>query len=159
MEVFDVAIQLEQEGAKFYEELAKNAPTEGFASIFEMLAEDERKHESYFKSLKQKNKPVTASTVIIDKAREIFQAFDPSEFPEERDQIPAYERAIEIEQKSIDLYQEQVDGSTDEEEKLVLSLIIEEEERHKRVLTELLGLVVRPHRWVEDAEFGVREEY
>ena len=159
MKVFDIAIQLEQEGATFYEELAKNAPTEGFAAIFTMLAEDERKHESYFKALKKKNKPVTASTVIIEKAREIFQAFDPTEFDEERDQIPAYERAIEVEQKSIDLYQEQVAASNDEDEKHVIKLIIEEEVRHKKVLQELLNLVIRPHRWVEDAEFGVREEY
>lgn len=159
MDVLDVAIRLEQEGAKFYEELTKNAPTQGFATIFTMLAEDERKHERYFKALKEKHKPITASTMIIDEARKIFQEFDPTEFPEERDQIPAYERAIEIEQKSIDLYREQVSISTDESEKHLLNIIIEEEERHKRVLTELLGLVVRPHRWVEDAEFGIREEY
>ncbi|NBK25761.1 MAG: rubrerythrin, partial [Spirochaetia bacterium] len=46
-----------------------------------------------------------------------------------------------------------------EAEKKALSQIISEEKRHYAILEEMLKLVTRPHRWVESAEFGVREEY
>ena len=43
MDLFEVAIKLEQEGIQFYTDLAKKAPDEGFANIFKMLADDEKK--------------------------------------------------------------------------------------------------------------------
>ncbi len=159
MDLFEVAIKLEQEGIQFYSELAKKAPSEGFANIFKMLADDEKKHESYFKALQKKSAPIAVDTTVVEAAKTVFKAFDPESFPPSTDQIPAYEEALAVEKKSINFYQEQLPLVTDEESKKALSLILSEEKRHYEVLDEMIKLIRRPHRWVEDAEFGVREDY
>jgi rubrerythrin len=159
MDLFEVAIKLEQEGAQFYSELAKKAPTEGFANIFYMLSSDEEKHERYFRVLQQKNAPISVDSQILERAKQVFKAFDPEAFPSSEDQIPAYEEALQIEKKSIDFYTSQLDSLVFEAEKKALSAIISEEKKHLAVLEEMLKLITRPHRWVEDAEFGLRSEY
>ena len=159
MDLFEVAIKIEQEGAQFYTELAKKAPTEGFATIFKMLADDEKKHESYFKALQGKSALVTVSSSVLEQAKQVFRAFDPDSFSIIDGQIPAYEEALLIEKKSIDFYTEQLPSLEFEAEKKALAQILAEEKRHYAILEEIIKLVTRPQRWVENAEFGVREEY
>ncbi|MEA4859753.1 hypothetical protein SDC9_77636 [bioreactor metagenome] len=159
MDLFDVAIKLEQEGNQFYTKLAQKAPTEGFANIFKMLATDEKKHESYFRALKERSALVSVSSTVLDEAKKVFKAFNPDTFAMTDDQIPAYEQALAVEKKSIDFYKEQLPNVEFEAEKKALQQIIAEEQKHYAIVEEMLKLVTRPHRWVEDAEFGVREEY
>jgi rubrerythrin len=159
MDLFEVAIKLEQDGAAFYLDLAKRAPNDGFATIFKRLAEDEKKHESYFRSLKERSAIVSVDSSVIELAKDVFRAFDPDTFEMEEDQIPLYEEALAIEKRSIDLYRSQLEQLEFEAEKKALNMIIAEEQRHYAVIEELIKLVSRPHRWVEDAEFGIREEY
>lgn len=159
MDLFNIAIKLEQEGAQFYTEMAKKAPTEGFATIFKMLADDEKKHESYFKALQSKSALVTVESTVLEQARQVFRAFNPDTFFIIEGQIPAYEEALLVEKKSIDIYKAQLPSLVFEAEKKALTQILAEEKRHYAILEEILKLVTRPHRWVEDAEFGVREDY
>jgi rubrerythrin len=159
MDLFEIAIKLEQDGAAFYLNLAKHAPTEGFASLFKRLAEDEKKHESYFRALKEKSALISVDSSVLELAKSVFKGFDPETFEPEEDQIPLYEEALAIEQRSIDLYKSQINELEFDAERQAIGKIIEEEERHYIVMEELLKLVTRPHRWVENAEFGVREEY
>ena len=159
MDLFEIAIKLEQDGAAFYLNLAKHAPNEDFASLFKRLAEDEKKHESYFRALKEKSPLLSVDSSVMETARDVFKSFDPERFEPEEDQIPLYREALAIEQRSIDLYKSQLNELEFEAEKEAIKNIIAEEERHYLVMEELLTLVTRPHRWVENAEFGVREEY
>jgi len=159
MDLFEIAIKLEQDGAAFYLHLSKHAPNESFASLFKRLAEDEKKHESYFRALKEKSALISVDSSVMELARDVFKAFDPERFEPEEDQIPLYREALAIEQRSIDLYKSQLNELEFEAEKEAIRTIIAEEERHYIVMEELLKLVTRPHRWVENAEFGVREEY
>jgi len=159
MDLFEIAIKLEQDGAAFYLNLSKHAPNESFASLFKRLAEDEKKHESYFRALKEKSAPISVDSSVMELARDVFKAFDPERFEPEEDQIPLYREALAIEQRSIDLYKSQLNELEFEAEREAIRTIIAEEERHYLVMEELLKLVTRPHRWVENAEFGVREEY
>ncbi|MGE4585161.1 MAG: ferritin family protein [Sphaerochaeta sp.] len=159
MDLFEVAIKLEEDGAQFYTELAKKTSSDGFANIFSMLAEDEKKHENIFRALQQRNAPISVSSTAIETAKTIFRAFNPDAFSPEEDQIPAYEEALAIEKKSIDFYKEQLPTVVFDAEKKALNQILAEEQKHYAILEEILKLVTRPHRWVENAEFGVREDY
>ena len=159
MDLFEIAIKLEQDVAAFYLNLAKHAPNEDFASLFKRLAEDEKKHESYFRALKEKSALISVDSSVMELAKNVFKSFDPERFEPADDQIPLYQEALAIEQRSIDLYKSQLNELEFEAEKEAIKNIIAEEERHYLVMEELLTLVTRPHRWVENAEFGVREEY
>ena len=78
---------------------------------------------------------------------------------QEESQLSLYEQALEIELKSIEFYTEQHELIPDTKQKRILSKIIEEERRHYDLIDDIIVMVERPERWVEDAEFGVRKDY
>ena len=159
MDLFDLAIKLEQDGAAFYLNLVEKAPNEGIANIFKTLAEDEKKHEAYFTALKDHSPVVAVDSTIIELAKGVFKEVDVEHLNPADDQIPLYQEALAAEQRSIDLYEKIIADLKSEEEKDAVKKVIDEERRHYRVIEEIIRLVSRPHRWVEDAEFGLRDEY
>ena len=54
MDIFDFAMQMEEDGKYFYIELAEKVADKGMKSIFEMLANDELKHYHNIKEMKEK---------------------------------------------------------------------------------------------------------
>ncbi len=159
MELFDVAIRMEEEGAKFYRELAQKTTSEGFKSIFTMLAEDEDRHKATFEAMKS-NTSIPASTSDASvRATKIFKQFSKDDFLNEEKQLAVYEDALEIELKSIEFYSEQHDLVSDVKQKRALAKIIEEERRHYDLIDDIIVMVERPETWVEHAEFGVRDDY
>ncbi len=159
MDIFTIAIQLEQEGVKFYENLASQATTEGLKSIFTMLAKDERNHELVFTSLKNKSVPVMVPSSVAKEAQAIFKQFTKEAYLKEAPQVSMYEQALEVEKKSINLYSSHLENLESAEEQNAVKKILAEEKKHYETLEELVKLVSRPQRWVENAEFGVRKEY
>lgn len=159
MKLYDIAIKMEAEGAAYYRDLAKRSPSEGFRNIFTMLAEDEDRHKATFEAMKA-NSEIPASTADASiRAARIFREISKDDFLNEENQLSLYEQALEIELKSIEFYSEQHDLLTDVKQKRALTNIIEEERRHYDLIDDIIVMVERPDRWVEDAEFGLREEY
>lgn len=159
MDIFEIAIQMEKEGAVFYYDLADNAPTKGFKTIFKMLAEDEEKHQEVFTKLKNKSTSVMVASKVADKAISIIRGFKKEDFEKENAQIQVYERALNVEKMSIEFYEAQMGNLETDEMRKSVEEILHEEKRHYTMLEELIKMLNRPESWVENAEFGVREDY
>lgn len=159
MDMFDIAIQMEKEGALFYRDLASKAKTTGLKTIFTMLAEDEDKHQKVFASLKQGASIAMVPSQVSDNAEAVFKKFKKADFLSESKQVEAYERALEVELKSIEYYSEQVEELSSMAMQKAVEAIIEEERRHYDLLDDIIMMLERPASWVENAEFGVREDY
>ncbi len=160
MDLFDVAIKMEMEGAEFYRDLANKSPSEGIKRIFTMLAEDEERHKETFEAMKKESDlPPTDVAAAVIEATKIFRDLEKREFLEEEHQLTLYQHALEIEQKSIDFYKEQLEKLIAEEQKEALKKIISEEREHYNLIDDIMIMVENPERWVEDAEFGIRDEY
>jgi rubrerythrin len=159
MELFDIAIQMEKEGETFYHDIAKKAATQGFRTIFNMLADDEASHRKAFEAMK-KNIPVAiVSSTASEKAEVVFETATKEDFLTEQSQLAIYERALEIELKSIEFYSEQIGMVDREDHQEALEMIILEERMHYDLIDDIIVMVERPGSWVEHAEFGVREDY
>ena len=74
-------------------------------------------------------------------------------------QLEVYEVALDMEQKSIDLYQEMLAEAKDEQTEQLMKFLVKQEQDHYTLFDELVTLLRRPKDWVEEAEFGNREEY
>lgn len=160
MDLFDVAIKMEMEGARFYRELASKTSSEGIKRIFTMLAEDEERHKKTFEAMKREsNLPSMEVLAEVTQAVKIFRDLEKSEFLSVERHLVLYQYALEIEQKSIEFYQEELKTMTNEEQKEALEKIIGEEKEHYNLIDDIMIMVENPERWVEDAEFGIRNEY
>ena len=158
MDILNFAINMEMEGNKFYSEQAEAASGTGLAKIFGILAEDELKHAELIKEKKaggafssQKVKKSEAESLFEDKDQKI------SDIKARPEQLDAYRFALDKEKESIDLYTElsqKTEGGKD-----LFEFLIAEEEKHFKIINDMVEIMSRPKEWVESAEFGVREDY
>jgi len=159
MELFNIAIQMEKEGESFYRDIVKKAATPGFKAIFNMLADDEASHRKTFEAMKKNAPVVMVDSTASEKAEVVFETVTKKDFLSEQSQLSIYEKALEIELKSIEFYSEQMETLDREDQRKNLERIIHEERMHYDLIDDIIVLVERPESWVEHAEFGVREDY
>lgn len=144
-EVLQLAINLEEEGQKFYEKYAFYAVGE-VRETFNGLALDELKHAKYFKSLYYdlKEKP-GMDYLFEEEVTAYFKEYAVSavltrEDPKVKTVKEAVEEAIITEKKSIEYYQYLLKHAL-EETKKTLELIIAEEQKHQLILEKLLETI------------------
>jgi rubrerythrin len=161
MNVFDFAIQMEQDGEKFYRDLAAKSEDKGVKSILNGLADDEVKHGMILNSFKKGASPEMARTTILGKAKNVFagMAARKAFAAVGVDQLGLYQQALEIERKSRELYKAQADGSKLKAVRDLFLRLSDEENRHFFLLEHMIEFVTQPQRWLENAEFNHLEDY
>jgi rubrerythrin len=161
MNVFDLAMEMEKDGEKYYRQLAEKTTNSGLKNILGMLAEDEVKHFQVLQKLKDASKAELPSTLILSGSKNVFQRLQEEKAWEDipMDQIDLYKKARDIETKSFAFYMEKAKANTDRATQKMFFLIAEEEKRHEFLLEHLIQFVSRPQTWLENAEFNHLDQY
>ncbi|MHC1692882.1 MAG: ferritin family protein [Sphaerochaetaceae bacterium] len=159
MDLYDTAIQMEIKGALFYRDLAGKAVTKGLKALFRMLAEDEHKHQQVFMAMRDGLDPQMADSIASDEVENVFKDDDKADFLKESKQVDVYGQALELELESIEFYSEKLEEIELPGQLRILERIIQEERSHYDIIDDIIIMVSRPDSWVENAEFGIRENY
>ncbi len=161
MNVFDLAMQMEKDGEKYYQHLAEKTANAGMKKILGQLALDEAKHFQVLQKLKESNRVELDSTPILGKSKHIFQQLQEEKNWEDlpTTQIDLYRKAKDIETKSFTFYMEKARESGDPRVQKMFFLIAEEEKRHEFLLENILQFISRPQTWLENAEFNHLDQY
>ena len=160
MEALELAMKVEQDGEKFYRELAKGTNNYALRQIFNQLAEDEVEHYQLFKNMQQS--PGTfQEDAIFPNASNLFRQMIAGDELKNLDptQLEVYQEAMELEKKSQDFYLAKALEANDKNESRLFQKIAFEEEKHYFLLHNIYELVLRPQTWVENGEFVHLEEY
>lgn len=142
-EVVQLAISMEEEGVKFYEDYANK--TEGtLKDVMLALAEDERQHVKVFQKLFAEIQE-KSDYLFDDLVLEFFGSYTKSKgFNRPKEEITSVRDAIrvgvETEGVTIKYYESLLKYATDDDVKDVLNRLIREEEKHKKLLEKLLIL-------------------
>lgn len=164
MNIFDFAIDFEIENRKLYEEFAEKTGNEDLKGVFLELAEEEKKHENIVRQLKENKKADNVEAGILPKAKKVLENIA-NDLPEGSEgvfvdeQVNVYKKAIDIETKSYEFYEEKAEESDSEEVKKAFKRLAEEEKKHERIISNIIELVNRPNTWLEDAEWYHLEDY
>jgi rubrerythrin len=157
MDPLELAKNIEKEGKAWYEKLAADSPVPGLAGIFRLLANEEQQHFDLFDA-RQKNKTPGALKpgTVSGEAKLMFSKLSKQfSLPETiYDYSKAYEKALEMERKSISLYEDMLSASTSAEDKKALAFLVGEEQKHEHLVEHLLEFVNEPRGFLEDAEFN-----
>ena len=154
-EVFKVAIQIEENGRKFYEESRKNIKSAEIRALFADLALQEIGHKRKFETLLAQLPPESTAPTVWDPQNEIDQyvkmmaddhvfvssASVKDQIERIRDAADALKLAIEFEKDSVLFFlsfEEAVSAEKDQE--LIKSLVKEEQEHLRRLTSELRKL-------------------
>jgi len=162
MNIFDFAMEMEDDGYEYYTTLAKTATLPGLQTIFATLAEDEQKHFALFRSLKEGNNthPVKESKTLAN-VQSLFKRL-----PEAAERLKdiggtleAYQHAMKLEAASFRFYEEAAEKESDPEVKALLLRVAGEEHNHFTVLENLYNFVNAPNEHLEWAEFSSLEDF
>lgn len=161
MSTFDYALVMESEGAQFYQQQAEKNKNNSLHKVYQLLAEVKNRHAELLKNRAQDILVEQLDDKLPGEVKKVFDNLDDLrkgliDIP---DQLEICRLALDMEQKSISLYEKMLKEVTKEHNKDLLRFLINQEQKHYDIFDELVSLLNRPAEWVESAEFGTREEY
>jgi rubrerythrin len=161
MELLKLALSLEEDLKTYYREQAALNSENSLSKVFHLLAKEEEKHVEILQSYAEKMElPLTDSNILLE-VQSIFKEMKDfkSEINKYPSQLEVYRMALLKEEQSLNFYKDLYSKASEEQSKDVFRYLIKQEDTHCVILEELVKRVNRPEEWVEDAEFGIREDY
>jgi rubrerythrin len=169
MDIYTFAMQMEKDGEGYYRQLEKKCNNQGLKKIFAMLADEEVKHFQVIKQLQDKNSlPKAVGSDVLKNTRNIFEemragklVFSQGHYVDTTEETNAYRKARDIEEQSRTFYLEKAEVVSDNEAKLLLRMLAAEEDKHCRIMDNIIDFVSRPEpgNWLENAEWHHLEAY
>ena len=161
MNILAVAIAMEVDLEQYYLKQAKQNKDNSLNQLFTMLAKDERDHANILRSKAEDlNYELDASETLVE-LKKLFKGMEDFEI-EIKDlpsQLDSFRLALELEKKSISAYEKMLLETEDDKAKVLFEFLIQQEKGHYEIIEQLVLQLQKPEEWVEDAEFGIREDY
>lgn len=160
MDIFDFAMKMEKDGEQYYRELASKSKNKGVTNILTMMADEEVKHYNLMQRMKSES-PDIGDTEILKNVRNVFENMKDGgdKFDFDSNQKDLYKKAQKLEKQSEDFYKSKSNQVDDDKKKAAFLKIADEENRHYRILQNLIDFVAKPETYLEDAEFSNLEEF
>ncbi|MDA3958886.1 ferritin family protein [Oceanispirochaeta sp.] len=154
MDIFEFSIQMEHDAEELYRTLASKTEQTGIKKIFTMLADDEVKHAHAVEVL-QKKMDTSAVKGSMKEVQTIFASLKKESVDGilSKDLLVELRRALEIEKKGKEFYEEQFSKFDTEAGRKLFKSLSRQEEYHYMTVNNLIELVEKPEWWVENAEF------
>lgn len=159
MNIFDQAMALEQEGEALYRQFSREAPEKGLRHIFSWLADQELEHYEVFRKMNAGEPASLAENAELRDIKDIFEGWkDASACIDKTTQADVYRRALDIENKSVSVYENYAKMGAAPEQKDVFLAIAKEEKRHGWIVENIIEFITKPEVWAENAEFSHLEK-
>lgn len=161
MNVFDYALQMEEDGKELYEKLAAESSNPGLTKIFNDLAADEQKHFDIFRRLKEKQAPEKmVDSKALEGAKMLFAEMqvDEDSVARLKSSLDAYHYAIRAEKESAELYRDAATKESSDAIKELLLRIAREEDKHLNILENIYDFVSEPRQVMVWAESTNRDD-
>ena len=161
MNDYNFAIAMEHEGEIFYQDQALKNKDNALYTICLSLANDEKRHAQIIEN-KMMQMPYTLGPMdTLTKAKSVFEGLGDFKLPQKEtlNQFDFYRMAVDIEQKSIELYTSYKADAQNDSEKELFDYLVSQEKQHFETLDEISRMIRQSMELFENAEFGVRPEY
>jgi len=161
MNTLEFAINMELDGEKYYLKQAEINKDNSLYNVCTSLANDEANHARILRSKLAGTFFALEDTDTLTKAKSIFRNI--GDFKNKIQAIPSqldfYKMALDKEKQSIELYDGFLSEAADEYEKALFEYLVKQEKDHYVTLDELVTLLSHAEEWVENADFGLRQEF
>lgn len=155
------ALRINQEVENYYNVSAAAQGQTPLKTVLGLLAEDERRHAMMLMASRDELPFELEDSGLGQKIAELFSSVEEvkDEIPAPTDQADIYYAAWQMEKKSALQYGHLLEICENPKHRALYAFLSDQEDMHARLMEELYRHVNRPNEWVEDAEFGLREEY
>ena len=161
MDVYEYAMQMEKDGEAYYRDAALKTEHKGTRTILTMLADAEVAHYYVLKQLQENQDIPLEDSKTLAAVKNVFrQIAESKDFTLVKPtQVDLYKTALDIEQKSIKLYEEQANQAGEGRNRDVFLRVADEERKHYFIIEKLIDFVSQPDRWLENPEWYHLEDY
>lgn len=161
MSALEFAIKMELDGERYYLEQAEINKDNNLRPVFELLAGEERLHAEILEQYAKKAEYDLADSGAYKTFKNVFADLDDFsvEVKTTPDQLDGYRLALEKEREMIELYEKMLQEGKTEQDKELFGFLVKEEKKHYQIFADIIEHLIKAEQWVEDAEFGLREEY
>ncbi|MFZ2445935.1 MAG: ferritin family protein [Syntrophobacteraceae bacterium] len=152
-EVYKIAIQIEENGKRFYEETQKSIDPPEVKKLFAELAQQEVEHKKKFESLMARLPPESSAPTVWDPENEmdkyikmmaddhVFVADIKDQISLAKDAASALKLAIQFEKDSVLFFLSLEDAAAGKKDQELIKTLVKEEQDHlKRLTLELMRL-------------------
>jgi rubrerythrin len=164
MEAIKMAIQIEKDGKKYYEEAASKTNNELGKKMFESLAKDEMVHLETFQKMfdtiagKEEWRELAEGSPKVGKVPIFDEEVSEKSKPDTND-IDALRVALDNERDSIELYKKASEEIKDSLARKIFTKIREEEEYHYDLLQAQKDHLTKSGFWFDVGEFQMDGKY
>ena len=144
------AIQMEHDGEVFYSEAAANTQNPLGKQMFESLAADERRHGQIVRAIAEGMGAAMEGDMPKQRLVTLFSQLGSqlaAELGAEPDDSKVIEKAIDMEQASVQLYQEQAGKAQAEAHRALYQRLAQEESQHIEILRNTLAYLNDTGHW------------
>ncbi len=155
MEMFDFAIRMEKDGLEFFTQAAESVSDQAARNMLLSLANDEKRHIQIIIDLKEGRLSQVKGQVLAG-VKNVFQqlADDNISFIDKDASLTrVLEGGLSLERKSIGLYHQLAQETSDPQQKKVWQTLEGEEKKHEKLLSLTLEYLDKPNIVLENAEF------
>jgi len=146
----DYAIQMEQDGQRFYAEAAAATASPLGRKMLESLAADERRHEQVLRRIAERADAAMEGDMPKRRLVTLFAQLGPqarAELGAEPDDTQVIEKALEMERASVELYAGQAASAEGESPKALYERLAAEERQHVEILHNTLAYLNASAQW------------
>lgn len=145
VDIREIAVQIEKNGEAAYRQAAATATDQAIAGIFTWMADEERRHGQWFASI-EVAEPQSGEQVELEQmGKQLLQemvadqtfSLDSSLLIRTSEFSEALEQSKQFEQDTVIFYEFLLNLISDDQARLELEKIIQEEQRHIRQLDEM----------------------
>ena len=158
--VIEQAIHLETTAEANYREAARKTTDPSAGKILELLADEESEHAKILRGMHGVGNLEDSN--VVDKAMTWVRGVVEGgllAISSDVDLLDVLRRAMDIEQMTEAFYRESGSKAEDEDIESLFGRLADIEKAHFLFVGSLVEYFDRPNEWIENAEFGLRDEY
>lgn len=155
MNAYEYALKVENDGEKYYRELAERSPHQGLKTVFNILADEELKHIKVIEDMmKYSNLDASKLDIALD-TRTIYETLNNNKESVnfDKDEVAFYEEAVAREDGAEKFYLEKAQEADTKNEKEIFLKLAAEEKKHVEILHNILEFIQEPQGLIAAAEF------
>jgi rubrerythrin len=163
MNLFDFALQMEQDATEFYQKLSRSASDLGYKRFFAELASDHKERHRFIQSMSSaEGAAEESSDQIINENcspwRRVSAKSAVTDQPEGGLEN-AYRYALELETAEVHCFRNMLEKTDSGKTKHVLQAITDEEKRHVEDFQNVYDFINAPNQYLAASEFSNMDEF
>jgi len=157
----EFAKKMELDGVQYYSEQAKANKGNKLQVVFELLAEEEKNHAEILQKHADALTYSLDDNPALDNMPNVFEKIEHGSQPELKmfiSQLDLYRDALDMENRSVALYEKLLAESGDAQEKELFGYLLRQEKAHVSLMYDFVAILDRSRKTVF-AESGMVDDY